>query len=73
MGVTKIGKIECCYSERIRGEMKQLKEQKICRKVKEEEREATSRIGVINKWKKKEQQVEKCITTSGKVIVCDSL
>ena len=44
--------MECRYSERIRGEMKQLEEWKICRKVKEEEREASSGISVIKKWKK---------------------
>ena len=52
--------------------MKQLEERKIFRKVKEEEREATSGIGVINKWKKEEQQVEKGNATSGKVKITTS-
>ena len=53
--------------------MKLLKEQKICRKVKEEEREATSGIGVINKWKKEVQQVEKGNTTSRKMKIATSV
>ena len=46
--------------------MKQLKEWKIFRHGKEEEREATSGNLVINKQKKDEQQVEKGIATVGR-------
>ena len=46
---------------------------KICREVKEEEREATSGIRVINKWKKEEQQVKKGNTISGKIIIATSV
>ena len=56
-----------CYSDRIIGYIKQLKEQKICRKVQNKGREVTSVISVINKWKKKLLQVEKCNVTGGKV------
>ena len=38
----------------------------IYREDKEEEREATSGIRGINKWKKEEQQVERAGATSGK-------